>query len=744
MKNKLPVIILNSGILLPNNEIELKIFKEENINNIDTSLTTYNSKIIIVNDSNNNDILKLPKIAVLARIVEIIEKNDNDITIKLSVLNRTRIFKYIGDLKERKNILAIFEELNPVKIEDNNDYIFELKESLARNICNSNINCSILKEIENINDFDILTDKIANVLELETGRKIEYLNEISYNYRLNMLLNDIKNINKKTSTVSQNIENEVNLDVFKTSIKNEEVANFKNILSKLNLDEKLKIKIEKEIDNYLNLNENSIESKSLYNYLNLFINLPWNQKKSDSYNIRILKKSLNESHFSHDEVKKKIIEYFSVKMFSNVNSNSICLVGPNGVGKNNIINCIANSLDLNTSKIDFNEIINESQIIGNKSNEINSTCGKIIDIIKLNGTNSIIVLDSIDKININNEHNIVQMILDLLDNKFIDKYVNEFFNLSNVIFILTASSYENIPAKLKEKLEILELDGYTENEKKTIFKNYMLKKVCSKYKISSENINFEDEAITSIIRNYTNESGIDILEKQLEKIIKKIITSLVSNNIKVSKLNITKDNLDKYLGDKKYEKISSYNKQIGTVNALSYTNLGDKLVPIEATFYKGTGKIKITGSYSDNIKDLSEIAMSFIKTNHKKFDIDYDVLLNSDIHIDISTKKEFINETSLSLSIITSIISALKDIPISNSIAMSGSITLKGIINPTSRLKDKCIAAINNNIDTVFISKINENDVKKLSKDITENIKIIFINDYFELFEYLKSDQIKQ
>ena len=419
------------------------------------------------------------------------------------------------------------------------------------------------------------------------------------------------------------------------------------------------------------------------------------------------------------------------------------MVGPPGVGKTTLCKSIAKAMNRKYVKISVGGLNDSSEIMGNRRTYIGAFPGKIIQGIKKCGSNNpVFVIDEIDKLCKDIKGDPASSLLEVLDKEqnkyFVDNYVEECFDLSKVMFITTANDVENIPLALKDRLEIIEIEGYSEYEKLNICKSYLIKKELKENALTFDDVTFTDKAYEKIIKNYTKESGIRSLERMIDKILRKIVTELAINN-KNKKYVIDEKQVLQYLGKEKYSlNNNTYSNTIGIVNALSYTTIGGELLKIEINTYKGNGNIITTGLLGDVFKESVKIALSYIKSNCDKLKIDFDMLNNIDIHLHVpegAVKKE---GPSAGIAITTALISALKNKQISSYLALTGEITLRGNILPVGKIKEKIIGASNNNIKKVILPKENEKDVEVLDEVIKKNIKFVYVSNYEEVLKEIK------
>ena len=770
MKKDLPVILLKI-IVLPHNELKFEIDGALSKSIIDTAEMFHDNKVIIVSQidplEETPTISDLPKMGVIAKITHKIELPNGKIRLTLKTQNRARVFEYLNQ-KSSGIFEAIVEEIMPVDISiSENDLLMKKLSRDVENYINMvpYISNSFINQISKTKSLSDMTDIIAQNLPVDFKRLFAYLLEISPVNRMEMILEDIY---KEIEMV--NIENELDNKVRneledtqreyilkqkikymkeelgEVSLKEEEVKELIEKVENLNLPNYIKVKLEKEIRRYEALPSTSPELSMASSYINWLLELPWTNKTEDNVDLKKARAILDESHYGIEEVKVRIIEYLAVKEITNsLNGPVICLVGPPGVGKTSLASSIAKAMNRNFVKISVGGVHDEAEIRGHRRTYLGSCPGRIISGMKKAGCiNPVFLIDEIDKMTSDIKGDPASALLEVLDpeqnSKFSDNYIEEEYDLSNVMFILTANNAEDIPEALRDRLEIINLSGYTEYEKLDISKKYLLPRIIKEHGIVKSNITFTDEALYSVIRRYTKEAGVRELNRQLSKVIRKIVTSIVTTKIKVSKLNITNDNLKAYLGTEKYSLTDIKIDEIGVVNGLCYTNYGGDVLKIEVNHYKGTGKINLTGSLGDVMKESANIALSYIKANNEKFGIDYEIFDKIDIHIHVpegATPKE---GPSAGIALTTALISELANIKVDNKIAMTGEITLRGLVLPIGGLKEKCIGAHRSNIKTIFIPFDNQKDLEKLPSEIINDIKFIPVKTYDEIFKQLKGE----
>lgn len=766
MKINLPVLILRGIVLLPNNDIRLEFDNSTSKNIIDVSEMFHDSNILVISNPDlieeEPDLKKLPKLGVIAKINNRMDLPNGKTRVVISGIRRARVHELLNTNKQFDIMESIVSNIENIKIDPNEENI------LVKKLCRElekfvkvvpTMSNSLLATISTINNLSKLTDIVAPFLPLSLNRLNEYLLENDSKKRCEYLLSDIYR-----ETQMYEIEKEIDLKVKQgidesqkefilrekiktikeelgdTNSKDIEIDIIREKINNLNIPQKVEERIENELKKYELLSSLSPETSVVKNYIDWLVSLPWNTYTEDNKNLKEVKEKLDKTHYGLEKIKKRIIEHLAVKqMSSDIKSPIICLVGPPGVGKTSLANSIAKAINRNFVKISVGGINDEAEIIGHRKTYLGSSPGRIIQMMKkAKSSNPVFLIDEVDKMTKDIKGDPASALLEVLDpeqNKtFSDNYIEEEFDLSKVMFILTANYLENIPEELRDRLEIININGYTEYEKLDICKKHIIKKSLKEHGLTKELINFSDEVILKIIRNYTKEAGVRELTRQIDTVIRKIVTSIVVNNIKVNELNITLDNLEQYLGKEKYH-VSNINNdsKVGVVNGLAYTKYGGDVLPIEVTYFKGNGELKLTGSLGNVMKESALIALDYIKSNAKKFDINYDKLAQNDIHIHVPEGAIPKDGPSAGIALTTALISAFTDKLVSSKLAFTGEITLRGEVLKIGGLKEKCIGAYRNNIEKIIIPYDNESDLDEIPKEIKEKIKFVTVKNYEEV-----------
>ena len=763
-KTSLPVLLIRNMVLFPWSEIRLEFDSDNDKKVISLAESFYENNIVIVNPKDlleiDPDISELPKIGVLATIKMKIDMPNGKTRIILSGINRVYVHAYTKD-----------DNLFEAMVSDTEEDELDIKEELAYSrALNKHIEVyvkevpymsnSVLGQIAGITSISRLTDIIALFLPTTFERKKEYIEEVSSTSRVKMILDDI-NRDIEVMKLEEEIEREVTkkMDesqkeyVLREKIKaiKEELGDIndkdtdidllKDKIRKLNCPKKVREKLEYEMSRYEMCSSLSPEVGIIRNYIDWLINLPWDNFTKDETNLVKVKKYLDSTHSGLDKAKERIIEYLAVKQkTNNLKSPILCFVGPPGVGKTTLAKSIAKSIGRETTKISVGGINDEAEIVGHRRTYLGANPGLIIQGMKKAGTtNPVFIIDEIDKMTKDIKGDPASSLLEVLDpeqnNKFIDLFIEEEFDLSNVMFITTANYIEQIPNELRDRLEIIELYSYTEYEKLDIAKKHLIPKEITEHGLTSKNVRFTDDAILTIIRGYTKEAGVRELDRVIATVIRKIVKDIVMNNTK-SNCIINNGNIKKYLGNKKY--LDNNDKELlsaGVVNGLAYTPYGGDLLQVEVTYFSGTGNLVLTGSLGDVMKESATIALSYIKANAKTFKLDDKIFRENDFHIHVPEGAIPKEGPSAGVTLTTAILSSLLNKKVSSNVAMTGEVTLTGKVLPIGGLKEKSIAAFRSGIDRVFIPKENEPDLEEIPKEIKNKIDFILVDDYIQIFK---------
>jgi len=760
-KINLPVILLKGIVLLPYNTLKLE-FDSKNIDNniIDMSISFHDGYILIVSEYDKNNI---PKVGVLAKIENNILLPNGNNRVDIKGLRRVKILEYLNLNKPNEPLESIVTDFEQYNLKEESIYVNKIKKELKNYIKTiPYISNEILTLIEKEDNLSKIIDLIVPTIISDKNIILQYLNENNSITRSQMLLKHIYNDNelfKIERKIDLKIKKElddtqkdyllrqkiklIKEELGEVSIKDDEIDDLRNKANKLKCPSNVKNRIIQEINKYESIPNLSPELTITRDYIDWLLALPWQKTTKDNKDLNSVKKYLNQSHYGLEEVKDRIIEYLAVKQMSNnVKSPIICLVGPPGTGKTSLVYSIAKAINRNFVKMSVGGLKDEAEIVGHRKTYIGANPGRIISSIKkAKSNNPLFLIDEIDKINKDYKNDPTACLLDILDyeqNKhFSDNYIEEEFDLSKVMFILTANDIENIPSPLRDRLEIINIEGYTEIEKVDIAFKHLIPKILNETGLDEKFIEIDKNTIVKIIQNYTKESGVRELERQLNKIIRKVVTQIVINNIKINKIKIDNNVLEKYLGKEKYHFSKKAKNEIGVVNGLAYTIYGGDTLPIETNYYKGSGKLILTGSLGEVMQESANIALGYIKSNYKKYNINYDLLVNNDIHINVpegAIKKE---GPSAGIAITLCLISALTNKKIPSTLALTGEITLTGQVLAIGGLKEKSIGALRSGIKNIIIPYDNIKDLDKLPEEVKEKIEFKPVKSFEEIINFL-------
>ena len=775
MKTNLPVIILKGIVLLPNNDIRLEFENDGSKNIIDVSELFHDNKVLVVSQidilEEMPNINELERHAVISKISHKMELPNGKVRVTITGLSRAYVHEYLNKNRKEDILESIISEENKDIIDEKQEKTFVRK--LYKEMENyikalPYVSNSVLALISNVESLDKMTDIIIPYLQIDSKRMIEYLNETSSLKRLEMILEDMysekemfqieKQLDKKVRKEMDDTHKEYILrekmrfikeELGDTSVKEDEIEILKEKINNLKAPESIKDKLKTELQRYETIPAASPEISPVRNYIDWLLDLPWGKYTSDNDDLDNVRLILDNSHSGLEKVKTRIIEYLAVKQMTNsLKSPIICLVGPPGVGKTTLAYSIAEAMNRKFVKISVGGITDEAELIGHRRTYIGASPGRIIQSMKKAGSmNPVFLIDEIDKMFSSYKGDPASTMLEILDpeqNKyFSDNYIEEEFDLSKIMFIATANNVDTIPEALKDRLEIVNLSGYTEYEKLDIAKKYLLPKISREHGVNANGIMIKDELLLYIIRYYTKEAGVRELERQIATIIRKVVTSIVTKHVLVNKVVIDKKAIKEYLGNEKYSFVhSNKNNEIGVVNGLAYTKFGGDVLPIEANYFKGKGELVLTGSLGDVMKESAVIALNYVKANYKYFGIDYDMLVNNDIHIHVPEGAIPKDGPSAGITLVTTLISLFAGLKIRNDIAMTGEITLRGKVLPIGGLKEKSVGASRNGIKTIIIPEENEKDLDEIPEEIKKDIKYIKVKNYKDIFKFLKKELV--
>jgi ATP-dependent Lon protease len=698
-------------------------------------------------------------IGTVAMIMKKFKLPDGRVKILVQGIMKGRVEEYVQEKP--------FFKVRIQKLED--EVIPEIKletEALMRNVkeecekilsLKGLISAEILEILNNINDPGRLADLVASNLRLkidESQAVLEILDPIDRLKKVNELL--VKEL--EVSTMQAKIQSQAKEEMSKTqreyflreqlrAIKAElgemdeksaEIADFSEKIKAANMPQEVEKEARKQLNRLEQMHPDAAEASIVRTYLECMVELPWSKSTKDNLDIKKAKEVLEEDHYDLQKVKERILEYLSVrKLKKKMKGPILCFVGPPGVGKTSLGKSIARALGRNFIRISLGGIRDEAEIRGHRRTYIGALPGRIIQGIKQAGSNNpIFMMDEIDKVGADFRGDPSAALLEVLDPEqnfaFSDHYLNLSFDLSNVMFITTANLVDPILPALKDRMEIIELSGYTDEEKLMIAKQFLIPRQLEENGITPEHLEISDEAILSIIAQYTREAGLRNLEREIAALCRKVARFTAEG--KEGKSHVTKNNLHKFLGVPKYiPEEEQKNNEIGLATGLAWTQVGGEVLYVEASTMKGKGNLILTGSLGEVMKESAQAALSYARSKAKKLNIDEHFYERQDIHIHVPAGAIPKDGPSAGVTMATALISALTKVPTNKDVAMTGEITLRGRILPIGGLKEKALAALRANVKTVIIPEQNRKDLDEVPKNIKKKLEFVFVRNMDEI-----------
>ena len=750
----LPVICTRGMVVFPDHELSLDVGRPLSLKAIDNSVTLHDENIVLISQVNpmdeKNDFDHVYHFGTLCKVKRRIKK-DNHGTIKLTVKGVQRVellslnenlgslygkVKYLNDITGDKNeetalVRRISEQVSQMT---KNARVFprEISMSLSQGVSASHLANTIaqyiqieLKTRQNILAENDINKRLLLVLaSMEEEKTINALEE-----KINLKVKESIDENQKEYYLREKLR-AIKEELGDTPNKEDDTDWIRNEINEKPFPIHIKEKINEELKRFEMMPAASAEANVVRSYIDWVMKLPWYQETKDVEDISKVEQVLEEDHFGLEKPKERIVEHLAVKqMTQSLNAPIICLVGPPGVGKTSLAKSIARALDRKFVKASLGGVKDEAEIRGHRRTYLGSMPGRIIQGMKKAGVvNPVFLLDEIDKMSSDYKGDPTSAMLEVLDPEqnslFSDNYIEEPYDLSKVLFVATANDLGSIPGPLRDRLEIIELSSYTEQEKYEIAKRHLIKKQLKAHGLNDSQLIFDEDVLMFIIRHYTREAGVRELERIIAKICRKAVLKVLRD--KVDSLTVTIDSLETYLGKAPYEHTKKLkNPQVGVVTGMAYTQFGGDILPIEVNHFNGTGKCIITGQLGDVMKESASIALDYMKANSKKYGLDDVSFDKRDIHIHVPEGAIKKDGPSAGVTLTTAILSAFKNQPVRNDVAMTGEITLRGQVLPIGGLKEKSISAHRSGIKTIIIPSANEKDIDDIPLSVKKELNII-------------------
>lgn len=755
----MPIVALRGLTVFPGMSLHFDVGRKKSIAALKNAMNN-DQRIFLVAQKdagvNEPELEDLYEVGVVCEIKQMIKiPNSPNLRVAVEGLCRGDLITIIQPKPFLVGVINEIDEKIAPQTPENNAYARLLKdefENYALKI--AKVSNEVISKIISINEIGELADFICANTFFDYPDKQKILNEFDPQKRAEMLFTLLKNENL-TLNIEAEIQEKVNKEVDKNQREYylreemkviadqlgdgenpiEEADEYREKIDALKCSDEIKAILYKECDKLMKMPLGSHEATVVRNYLDKCLEIPFGIYTKNSINLEKSRKILDKDHYGLDKVKTRIIESLAVyKRNPGYAGQIICLYGPPGVGKTSIVKSLAKSMNRNYVRVALGGIHDEAEIRGHRKTYIGAMTGRIIDaLIKSGSMNPIILLDEIDKIGNDYKGDPSSALLEALDPEqnasFTDHYIDFPIDLSKVLFITTANDVSTVSAPLYDRMEVIELNSYTADEKFNIAKKHLIKKELLKHNILPKEFKISDAALYKIIDCYTKEAGVRGLEKQISNLCRKAATALEEGE---TVFRVTPKNLNKYLGIEKYEKDLSLEKDtVGVVNGLAWTQVGGTMLPIEVSALKGTGKLELTGNLGDVMKESAKTAVSYIRYKSDEYGIDSDFYKTNDIHIHAPEAAISKDGPSAGLAITTAILSELTGIPIKANVAMTGEISLKGRALPIGGLKEKSMAAYKAGCDTVIIPKSNYKDLQEISSEVKQAVKFITV-EYFD------------
>ena len=765
---QLPVLAVRDMVIFPYMIIPLFVGREISVKAVEHALNT-NRLILLLTQKDFNvetpEPSDLYNIGTVCMIMRMLRLPDGRLKILVQGLSKARALEfsqfegfYVAKIEKIEDI-----QLNEITIE-HEAVIRTVKEQLEKVISlGKNIPPDATVIIENIDDPGRLSDLIASNLGLKSSEAQQILEITDPIERLNKI-REILNREIQLLTIQQKIKQEARDEIDKTQReyflreqlkaiqkelgdideKAEEINEFRRKIEEAKMPEKVREEAEKQLKRLERMHPESAESAVIRTYLEWLTELPWSGSTKDLLDIKAAKAVLDKDHYDLEKVKERILEYLSVrKLKEKMKGPILCFIGPPGVGKTSLGRSIAKALGREFVRISLGGVRDEAEIRGHRRTYVGALPGRIIQGIRQAGTNNpVFMLDEIDKLGMDFRGDPSSALLEVLDpeqnNSFVDHYLGVPFDLSNVMFICTGNIADTIPSALRDRMEIIYLSGYTEEEKLQIAKRYLIPKQLEEHGLNSSILKISDKAIRYIISHYTREAGVRNLEREIANLCRKVAKYIAED--KKQKFYITPQKVSRFLGAPKYLPEEELKKEeVGVATGLAWTEAGGDVIYVEATIMKGKGNLILTGQLGEVMKESAQAALSYVKSKSKELNIDEQLFSTMDLHIHVPAGAIPKDGPSAGITMASAIASVFTGKPLRKDVAMTGEITLRGRVLPIGGLKEKVLAAKRMGIKTVIIPKRNKKDLEELPKYVKEGLKFILIESMDEVLKHVFS-----